>query len=294
MNDMENEKFSGFMKVDVIDENLGVSFPMLVLYPTEKPEKEESIGPYKLKVSIDANLQDQAFPLVVISHGTGGTPLVYRKLARNLAKSGFIVAMPEHPFNNVNDNQLENTTTILESRPKNITQVIDWFYNDKLFKEHVKFDEISIVGHSMGGYTAIAVTGGTPSTLPWETENQIPRKIEVEVDERINKVILLAPALGWFRSEGALEKVKIPILMMTGEKDEITPSFHAEFLLKGIVNPEQVVHKVIENAGHFSFLSPFPANMKSPSFPPSQDPEGFNRELFQQELKSEVLNFLLS
>lgn len=54
---MENEKFSGFMKVDVIDENLGVSFPMLVLYPTETPEKEESIGPYKLEVSIDANLQ---------------------------------------------------------------------------------------------------------------------------------------------------------------------------------------------------------------------------------------------
>lgn len=292
MNDMENEKFSGFKKVDVIDDNLDVTFPMLVLYPTETPEKEESIGPYKLDVSIDGKLQDKAHPLVVISHGTGGTPLVYRNLAKNLAKNGFIVAMPEHPFNNVKDNQLENTTTILESRPKNITQAIDWFYNAESFKDHVNFDEISIIGHSMGGYTAIAVAGGTPTTLPWETENQTPERVNVEVDERINKVVLLAPALGWFRNEGALEKVNIPILMMTGERDEITPSFHAEFLLKGIRNPEQIVHKVIENAGHFSFLSPFPVKVKAPSFPPSQDPEGFNRELFHQELESDVLHFL--
>jgi pimeloyl-ACP methyl ester carboxylesterase len=85
--------------------------------------------------------------------------------------------------------------------------------------------------------------------------------------------------LGWFRNEGALEKVSIPNLMMIVERDEITPSFHAEFLLKGIINPEQIVHKIIENADHFSFLSPFPAKM---------------RGLFHQELKSDVLHFLLS
>lgn len=292
-NAAENKNFAGLRRVNVLDNHLGVTFPMFILYPTDTPEKEESIGPYRLNVSIDAHLQDKAYPLAVISHGTGGSPLVYRNLARNLAKNGFIAAMPEHPYNNIHDNHLENSIKLLESRPKNITQAIDWFYHDPLFKAHVNFDEISLIGHSMGGYTAIAAAGGIPAALPWETDNQIPKVIDLEVEERIKKVILLAPALGWFRNEGALKNVDLSILMMTGEKDEITPSFHAEFLLKGMKDSKKVVHKVIKNAGHFSFLSPFPETMKKASFPPSQDPEGFNREAFHQELEAEVLNFLI-
>ncbi|MEW4282951.1 alpha/beta hydrolase family protein [Priestia koreensis] len=293
-NSKEHKKFAGFRKVDVTDEHLGVTFPMLVLYPTDALEKEENIGPYKLNVSMHAEVIGGAHPLVIISHGSGGTPLVYRDLARSLAQNGFIVAMPEHPFNNIHDNHSANSASILESRPRNITRIIDWFYSSDFFKHHVHFDDISIIGHSMGGYTAIALVGGIPTTLPWETENQMPQMIDVKADERIKKVILLAPALGWFRSEGALKKVRIPILMMTGESDDITPSFHAEFLLKGIKNREQIQHKVIKNAGHFSFLSPFPLEMRSPSFPPSQDPKEFNRELFQPQLTADVLNFLTS
>ncbi|MCM3005137.1 alpha/beta hydrolase family protein [Priestia koreensis] len=291
-NSIEHKKFAGFRKVDVTDEHLGLTFPMLVLYPTDQREEEENIGPYKLNVSMHAEVIGGVPPLVIISHGSGGTPLVYRDLARSLAQNGFIVAMPEHPFNNIHDNHLANSASILESRPRNITRVIDWFYSSGLFKHHVHFDDISIIGHSMGGYTAIALVGGIPTTLPWETENQMPKMIDVEADERIKKVILLAPALGWFRSEGALKEVRIPILMITGERDDITPSFHAEFLLKGITNREQIEHKVIKNAGHFSFLSPFPLEMRSSSFPPSQDPKEFNRELFQQQLTADILSFL--
>ncbi|RLL48544.1 alpha/beta hydrolase [Oceanobacillus piezotolerans] len=290
---MKKENFVGYRKVDIIDDNLNVTFPMFVMYPTDTHEKEEKIGPYSINVAKEAKPKDAVYPLVLISHGSGRTPLVYRTLAHHLARNGFIVAMPEHPFNNLNDNHLENTIKLLESRPRNITQTIDWFYDDIFLKDCVDFDAISIIGHSMGGYTAIAAAGGIPTTLPWETDDQISRIINVDAEERIKKVILLAPALGWFRNKGAVDKVNLPILMISGEKDEITPSFHAEFLLNGLKNTGKIVHKSIENAGHFSFLSPFPEVMKNPSFPPSQDPSGFNRNLFHQELKSDVLNFLL-
>lgn len=69
------------------------------------------------------------------------------------------------------------------------------------------------------------------------------------------------------QEKGALEDVNIPILMITGEKDTITPSFHGEFVLNGVSDKEKVQHIVVENGGHFSFLSPFPDFMKSPSFP---------------------------
>lgn len=241
---IDKENFAGYRKVEVFDDQLGVTFPLFVMYPTNTPEKEENIGPYSLDVSKDAQPQKGVFPLVLISHGGGGTPLVYRTLALYLARHGFIVAMPEHPFSNKNNNELENTIKLLKSRPRNITQIIDWLYNDNFFKEYVDFDDLSIIGHSMGGYTAIAATGGIPTTLPWETENQT--KVDIDTEERIKKVILLAPALGWFRNRGALDKINLPVLMMTGEKDEVTPSFHAGFLLKGVRNPQKVKYKIIK------------------------------------------------
>ena len=176
-NNIETEKFAGYREMEGVDDKLGAAFPIMVMYPTDTPEKEEKIGPYSLEVAKNAQPQDKVCPLVILSHGTGGTPLVYRTLARHLAKNGCIVAMPEHPYNNVKDNHLENSIELLECRPGNITQTIDCFANDSDFKSYVNFDDISIIGHSMGGYTAIAVIGGVPATLPWETEDQIPKVI---------------------------------------------------------------------------------------------------------------------
>ncbi|WP_079478540.1 alpha/beta hydrolase family protein [Halobacillus salinus] len=287
-NDKPQQHYAGYKRLTIMDDYLDVTFPVMMMYPTDIPEQAETIGPYKVNVAKNAPPKDDTYPLVLISHGTGGTPLVYRTLARHLAQNGFVVAMPEHPFNNVHDNQLENTTKLLKSRPRNITQTIDGVVGDAFFKSHIDGNDISIIGHSMGGYTAVAATGGTPSTLPWET----PETIEVDVEQRIKRVILLAPALGWFMKEGALDEFSLPTLMMTGEKDTITPHFHAGFLLNGVRNPGLIDHKVIHNAGHFSFLSPFPEERKDPSFPPSQDPEGFDRELFRRELESDIVHFL--
>ncbi len=51
------------------------------------------------------------------------------------------------------------------------------------------------------------------------------------------------------------------------------------------------VHR-IENAGHLSFLSPFPKEVVTPGFIPAQDPEGFDRVALHQRLTGEVVAFL--
>jgi predicted dienelactone hydrolase len=215
-------QFVGFEEINVKDQNSHASFPMLMMYPTQTPSQTIQRGPYKLEVSAHAPIQDGAFPLVIISHGSGGTNITFRNLAAFLVKKGFIVAMPEHPFNNRTNNERHDTIENMVERPR------------------------------------------------------------------------LAPAAGWYLSEGALEKVKTPIYILTGELDHITPGFHAEIIKKGIPNKAQVTHKEVKNAGHFSFLSPFPPELKRPEALATQDPEGFDREKYQAEFHQEVFEYLQS
>lgn len=288
-----NEMFAGYQKVELVDDQMGITFPMIVMYPSCTPERTEKLGPYYIDVSINATPKEGVFPLVLISHGTGGTPLVYRTLARHLARNGFIVGMPEHPFNNLNNNSWEGTVENLTNRPRHIRMSIDWFLNSKYFARFLKPDVVALIGHSMGGYTALAAAGGVPTSFPHESPDGQPHLIHVTPDPRIKALVLLAPASVWFKDDDALNAVDIPILMLVGEKDQYTPYFHAQLILNGVPDKKKVQHRVVANAGHFSFLSPFPESMKNVSFPPSQDPPGFNRERFQHELNTEITEFLL-
>lgn len=284
---------AGCREVELTDEHMGVTFPMIVMYPTDAPEKIDKLGPYDLEVSRNAEPQEGAFPLVILSHGSGGTPLVYRTLARHLARNGFIVGMPEHPFNNRNNNSLEGTVENLTHRPRHIRTAIDWFVGRKDFAKALKPDAVSLIGHSMGGYTILAAAGGVPTSFPYESPDGQSHRIPVTPDPRMKSLVLLAPASVWFQDPGALNAVDLPILMLVGEKDHYTPYFHAQIILNGVPDPKRIQHRIVENAGHFSFLSPFPEAMITASFPPSQDPPGFHRQTFHHELNAEILDFLL-
>ncbi len=267
-------------------------FPTLIMYPTDSPERPEKLGPYVLSVAMNAPVAAGVFPLVVISHGSGGSPMSHRTLAAHLAQNGFVVAMPEHPGNNRNNNKLADTIANLTSRPRHIRAVIDWAFASGAFGSSLLPEKVAIIGHSMGGYTALAVTGGIPTSFPRESPDREPRQIEVDADPRVKALVLLAPATPWFMAAGALRGVRIPILLWTAEKDEHTPAFHGDIVKAGVPDQALVEHRIADNAEHFSFLSPFPESMTNPGFAPSQDPGGFDRERLHEELNAGVLEFL--
>jgi predicted dienelactone hydrolase len=292
-------QFVGFEEINVKDQNSHASFPMLMMYPTQTPSQTIQRGPYKLEVSAHAPIQDGAFPLVIISHGSGGTNITFRNLAAFLVKKGFIVAMPEHPFNNRTNNERHDTIENMVERPRHISQALDLLFQDPKWSTHLKKEKVAMIGHSMGAYTALAIAGGIPHTkhqIEYDPKTKIKSSQEIAVtpDPRVKCLLLLAPAAGWYLSEGALEKVKTPIYILTGELDHITPGFHAEIIKKGIPNKAQVTHKEVKNAGHFSFLSPFPPELKRPEALATQDPEGFDREKYQAEFHQEVFEYLQS
>ena len=283
MDSKQSEVFVGSREIRVNDKTLDISFPVLVHYPTHAPSVITAFGPYSMDVSPDAGIMEGQFPLVIISHGNGGSHLLYRTISSHLAKNGYIVAMVEHYGNNRNNNQLETSNENLMNRPRHISLTIDELLSENRFGKSIAACNIAVIGHSMGGYTALALAGGLPRTR----EGQ---KVETTPDSRVKAIVLLAPGTGWFRH--SLEKVTVPILLMIAEHDPITPDWNAEIVLNYVPDKRQVTFRKVENAGHFSFLSPFPPHMKSPNFLPSTDPEGFDREQFHKQLPTEILEFL--
>ncbi|MCX2492018.1 alpha/beta fold hydrolase [Pedobacter sp. PF22-3] len=275
--------FVGSKQLIIRDEMKNISFPVLLHYPTNEESRPIAFGPYIMNVSPDAEIIEKQFPLVIISHGNGGSHLLYRTISTHLAKNGYIVAMLEHYGNNRNNNTLENTTENLINRPRHVSLTIDFLLSDKSFSRNILQNKIGVIGHSMGGYTALALAGGIPRTK----EGLV---VEVASDPRVKAIVLLAPGVGWFMN--SLNRVAIPILMLTAEHDPVTPKWNGEIVINCISDKSKLTFKEIENAGHFSFLSPFPATMKNVNFLPSTDPTGFDREKFHEELPIDILDFL--
>ena len=241
---------------------------------------------------MDAPVEGGDLLLAAISHGHGGTALVYRGLALHLARAGFVVAMPDHPGNNRNDNSLAGTSLNLENRPRHIRATLDAAFADPVLGRRLRPGIAALIGHSLGGYTALAVAGGRPTAFAHETASGEACPVPVVADGRVRALVLLAPAAVWFMADGALSNVGAPILMLTAEHDPHTPAIHAQIVTRGVPASSRLEHRVVAGAGHFAFLDPFPPALCRPDFPPSRDPPGFDRPAFLKGMNAEIAAFL--
>ncbi|HKU37500.1 MAG TPA: alpha/beta hydrolase [Polyangiales bacterium] len=278
---------AGCRTLTVRDELQATDLVVQFLYPTRAAEHDEAFGPFRLPLARDAPIEGRAHSLIVISHGTGGTPWTHRGLAAHLARSGFAVALLQHPGNHRGDDSLAFTVQNLENRPRHVRLAIDAALAD----EHVSRGGVGVIGHSLGAYTALAVAGGQPTAFPRETPEGQSRVLHIPRDPRVRALVLLAPATAWFKDEGALDEVDVPILMLTGELDLLAGPFHAQIVERGLGDASRLEHRVIERAGHYSFLSAYPPEQKSAALPPSQDPEGFDREAFLPGMYAQIVEF---
>ncbi|MDZ4870901.1 MAG: hypothetical protein CLLPBCKN_000289 [Chroococcidiopsis cubana SAG 39.79] len=109
------------------------------------------------------------FPVIVISHGLGSDRNTFRYLAQQLASYGFAVAVPEHPNSNAEQlrSLLNGRATAVTpprefiNRPLDVSYLLDVLAQlnrtDPSFA--LNLQQVGVVGHSYGGYTALALAG---------------------------------------------------------------------------------------------------------------------------------------
>ncbi len=191
-------------------------------------------------------------PVVVISHGLSSKPEDFSDIAEHLASYGYVVALPQHPGSD--DKYLEDMLSGYHrnvfdfnefvNRPLDISYVIDELErrNQKEFGGKLNLSQVGAIGHSFGGYTVLALAGATidfnklakDCGKPYTILNaalllecralDLPHQEYHLQDKRIASVIGLNPVNRSLFGPTGLANVTIPVLLVSGSHDRITPA----------------------------------------------------------------------
>jgi predicted dienelactone hydrolase len=284
------------------------SGPALVVgvwYPSRVPGQPISLGPTAMTVALDAPVDGSALPLVVMSHGTGGSFLSHFDTAIALADAGFVVVAMNHTGDNYAD---QSRSVDVIDRPRQVSRVIDHMLS--AWPGHAALDahRIGVFGFSSGGLTALASVGGRPDfsaigpmcsqhpgdfacLLLAKRTGPIPVVAPVDVtDARIKAAVVAAPALGFTFLPDGLRKVELPVQLWRAENDTLVPHpRYAEAVRLAL--PAAPEYHVGPNAGHFDFLAPCSEAMATrvPSICTSA--AGFDRAAFHVDFDAAVVRF---
>jgi predicted dienelactone hydrolase len=312
----------GYRTIAVEDALTGESFPVALWYPTPAATAPLFVTgslslcrfpailcrriAYEMPVAPHAPVAGGNFGVIVVSHGAGGMALLHRDLAMALASQGYVVAAPTHPRGKGND---ISGVGVWVGRPKQVSRVIDAVLEDGKLGSHIERDRIGVVGHSNGGYTALAVAGAKPSAsavaahcrqhpddakfcayggaTTREATREVGHVPELR-DPRVRSIVLMAPNAAPF-TDGALAKVTVPVLVYAAENDDLTRvQYHAERLARALPQTECVL---VKGAGHFSFVASFPTALKIVAGEGARDPGGFDRDALHDVMNREIVGY---
>jgi predicted dienelactone hydrolase len=151
-----------------------VSGPVTVFYPTDAAAQEARRDGYVLQAAVNAEPAAGNRKLVVISHGSPGSPWGHADLARALVAAGFVVALPEHQADNAKDDS-EPGPPAWRRRPLEVSRAIDRLAGEPTYARLLDVDRVGVFGMSAGGHTALTLAGGrwSPSRLREHCERNI-------------------------------------------------------------------------------------------------------------------------
>lgn len=153
----------GFKETEVPDAAGHRQLHVSLWYPTDDQRAPTIIGENRafagLSVFRDAGPEPGSHPLVLLSHGFGGSWQNLNWLAGELVRYGYVVAAPDHPGTTTFDKRPEEATRLWQ-RPRDLSRVLDALLADPKLAGGIVSDRIAAIGHSLGGWTVVELAGG--------------------------------------------------------------------------------------------------------------------------------------
>ncbi len=295
----------GFERVSVPDGD-NPALEAGIWYPSDAAVSAQSLGAFQQTVAPGAAVKGERLPLIVFSHGSGGSFEGHYDTAIALAEAGFVVAGVTHTGDNYRD---QSALTRVDNRPRHIKRLVDFMVGAWPQRERIDTKRIGMFGFSAGGFTTLAVIGANPDLArvapycaanpqEWACQKAAGTRIDwatnpvtFEHDARITAAVIAAPALGFSLTPEGLRNITVPVQLWRGDQDEILPHpRHAQHIYDSL--PVKPDYRVVANAGHFVFLAPCSPALERVAPAICQDPKGFDRVAFHREFNAAAVAFL--
>jgi len=224
----------------------------------------------------------QRYPIVLLSHGTGGTAFHLEWLARDLARRGFIAVGVDHHGNTTAEPFRAEGFLCWWERARDLTVLLDALAAHGDFAGRIDTDRAFVVGYSLGGCTAAGLLGAITETSRFERSpknknfgrgprefpdlaDHLPGLLETSaifrqswarmsasyLDTRFKAALMLAPGnsvLGC--SEDGLRSITTPARIVVGGSDFVLPV--SDWLHERLAT--STLNRLAPEVGHYVFL----------------------------------------
>ncbi|MDD1017317.1 alpha/beta hydrolase family protein [Pseudomonas rubra] len=261
-------------------------------------------------------------PLVVLSHGYRGNWGNQAWLASALAQRGYIVAAVNHPGSTTHDRSPQAAAQLWQ-RPVDLRRTIEAVTTQPEKFGVVAKQRIAVVGHSLGGWTALEIGGARfdPDRFAQDCKTQ-PQLASCSVykqmnpastpeakaalaadlrDTRVTAVVALDLGLSRGLTDESLAALPVPALVIAAgvPSQELPAQLESANLAKRLP-PVSSQYVEISDASHFSFMSvckPGAQALLEEDVPGdgiicTDGDRGRPREVIQQQITALITEFL--
>ncbi|HVG27428.1 MAG TPA: hypothetical protein VM865_07465 [Acidobacteriaceae bacterium] len=266
----------------------------------------------------------ERWPLILLSHGSGGSAMQMAWLASALARAGFIAAAVDHPGNNAREPYTAEGFALPWERVTDLSEVLDGLLKDEEFGPHIDPSLVGAAGFALGGYTVLALGGartdisaltdlcrehtdtalchipemkgfGTPDqviqTARKTSGESLARSGESFRDPRVRAVFAIAPAFAMTLTRESLHAMRLPVEIVAGSADPIaTPRENADYVRSNIRGAHETV---LPGVAHYTFLDTCTAAGKAHLGVLCEDPAGVDRDAVHAQVAAEAVKFFV-
>jgi len=229
-------------------------------------------------------LTSRPAPVIVISHGLGSERASFEYLATQLASYGFAVAVPQHPGSDAQQlrallagqtNRVAEPAEFID-RPLDVKYILDEMQrrgrSDPAFQGRLNMQQVGVVGQSFGGYTALALAGGSLNFNELQKDCQtlnnswnvslllqcraleLPRVQYNLRDDRVKAAIAINPIASSIFGEAGLSQIKVPVMIVSSSADTVAPALFEQITPFTWLTTAAKYLVLIQNATHFSTI----------------------------------------
>lgn len=222
----------------------------------------------------DAPLAAGRFPLVLVSHGSGGNIEGLSWIASKLAAAGFIVAGPNHP-QTTRGNSTPLDTTRIWQRPADLSALLTALESDPVWSASIDASRIGAFGFSLGGHSVLALAGVRASleayasycdanpAMPdciWFASGHVDLRRtdramfeQSSLDTRIRSVVAVEPSISQAYVSASLKAVGVPVHLINFRTDgALLLAVRSDAIAAAIPGAE---YRIVDGAVHMSFLA---------------------------------------